>query len=215
MFPKARYPSLPKNEAHRTISPGEAARAIYIDFESTAADPPVLLGAACEDELVQWVLDPRLGDAAAASGLEQLSLADAVQRVLDRCVREERLLVGYSQHERQVIHGELGIDVSDLYRDARMIAVRWKNRTRLALQRDDHELKTFLEAIGYPRRAYLGAHHSAKWIREVTTMLDRKSTFAELTAVKKSFWTKLLEHNAVDCDGMRELTIRAAAGLEG
>jgi hypothetical protein len=94
-----------------------------------------------------------------------------------------------------------------------MIAVRWKKECEPKGTLEDRSLKSFLKLINYPRRRYLGELKAAKWIRVVKDALERHGDFDKLTAVQKSFWTKLLEHNAVDCDGMRELVLTAAQEL--
>ena len=202
---------LPRNEAHRSITTEEAERAIYIDFQKTVKGPPALLGVQVESNLQQIVLDPRLAGAARASGLEQGNVETILHRLIRWAEDQGRPLVAFSQFERDVIHQCIGRDVSDLYRDARMIAVRWKKACEPKAKLEDRGLKSFLKLIDYPRRRYLGELKAAKWIRVVQEALEKQQgDFEKLTAVQKSFWTKLLEHNQVDCDGMRELVVTAA-----
>src|SRR5215510_1782453 len=50
------------------ISPAEAHRAIYIDFEGRQKDPPSLLGVRWDaDQFEQWVIEPALYSAADGS----------------------------------------------------------------------------------------------------------------------------------------------------
>lgn len=210
--PRTREP-LPRNDAHSRITPEEAERAIYIDFEKTVKGPLALIGIQVDTNPAQVVLDPRLAAAAKASSLRLIEPRRALEDLIRWAESDGRRLVGYTQFERQEIHAALGEDMSRLYADARMIGLRWKRACRRGEKLEDRSLKSFLKLIGYPRRAYLGAYNSAKWIRVVTEALEKRERFEDLTAVQKSFWTKLLEHNKVDCDGMRELVCIAAADL--
>ena len=79
---------------------------------------------------------------------------------------------------------------------------------------DGWALKDFLGFIGYPRGGHLGHRQSTQRIKAVRNMLTRRGSFEALTAVTKAKWTKLLEHNAIDCRGMQALVLRAAKELE-
>jgi hypothetical protein len=46
-------------------------------------------------------------------------------------------------------------------------------------------------------------------------MLQKRGSYERLTPVKKAQWTKLLDHNSIDCRGMQALVIRAATELSG
>jgi len=106
-------------------------------------------------------------------------------------------------------------DITDCYRDARMIAKRWVNRLHATEPINGRGLKDFLAFIEFPRGAYLGERKATKRIKAVRDMLRKKGSFEALTPVVKAKWTKLLEHNAIDCRGMRSLVLRAATELAG
>ena len=202
---------LPSVKAHWSITTEEAERAVYIDVEMRVKEPPALIGVQIEDVLDQVVLDPRLAPAARRKGLSVFTFDEVIEGILKRCKREKRVLVAYSQHERELIFRFLGIDVGGLYRDAHKIVRRWKNKYHPDWDLEDNGLKAFLKAIGYERPAYLGESHAAQWLGEVTDMLARVQRYADLTDKKKAAWTKLLHHNQIDCDGMRELVLLAAS----
>jgi hypothetical protein len=127
---------------------------------------------------------------------------------------EERPIIAYSQHELNLFMTYAQVDISQFYRDARMIAKRWKNIVHPDAPLKGRGLKDFLEFIGFPRPTYLGYRKSTKRLNAVIEMLHRKGSFDALTPVVKAQWTKLLEHNAIDCRGMRALVLRAAHELQ-
>jgi hypothetical protein len=198
---------------HKVISPSEAERGIYIDCEGFEDQAPTLIGVLIGDDLDQIVLDPELQPAAIAKGLRVSVLSKEASRLQQLSVREERLIVAYSQHERNLLMTYAQIDITDCYRDALMIAKRWKSILYPEAWLNGRGLKDFLEFIGFPRGVHLGHQKSTKRIKAVRDMLRVKGSFEALTPVKKAQWTKLLEHNAIDCRGMRALVIRASAEL--
>ncbi len=202
-----------RNKPEAGISPAEAERAIYIDFEGFVGHPPSLLGVLIGDALEQIVLDPRLRGAAEAKNLRITTLQESITDLLATSRYEDRLIVAYTQHEKIVIQEHAGIDLTGPYRDARMIALYWKNVCYSKKAMKGRGLKDFLELIDYPRSAHLGKRESTNRIRAVADMLARKGKYQELSSGVKAKWTKLLHHNEIDCRGMRALVLRAAKEL--
>lgn len=199
---------------HSRISPFEAERAIYIDGEGFQDQSPALFGILVGQELEQVVLDPDLAPVAEARGHRLSTLRREAIAIVDRANAEDRRVVAYSQHEREVFADFAGIDISEIYRDARMIGKRWRNRMYPELRGSSNDLKSFLELIGYERGLYLGDRKTTKRIRDVREMVSRKGSYDALTPVKKAQWTKLLQHNEIDCRGMQALVLRASHELQ-
>jgi len=44
--------------------------------------------------------------------------------------------------------------------------------------------------------------------------VSKKGDYKKLTSGAKAKWTKLLQHNKIDCTGMCALTLRAAKEME-
>lgn len=152
----------------------------------------------------------------------RISTTLAVARELvDRCERENRLLVAWSA--REIIEFDEAVDealvrrLGDVYRDAKYTAAQWKRmhhprhvfrRTRWS-GRD--RLANYLRLIDYQVPSHLGDQKTGKRLRDVRDQLRRKqNVYAKLTPVAKAKWTNLLAHNWHDCNGMRELSVRAA-----
>ena len=195
---------------HALILPIEAERAIYIDFEGFKEKSPTLLGVLIEDNLEQVILDSALLPLANARGHRVSTLAGEAYRLVQRSADEKRLIVAYTQHERKVLSTFANTDIDEHYRDARMIAKRWTNALYPKASIKGRELKDFLKFIKFPRGAHLGYRKSTKRIRAARDMIVRKGSYEALTAVAKAKWTKLLQHNAIDCRGMQALVRRAA-----
>ena len=125
------------------LTPIEAERAIYIDFEGTETDPPSFLGAAWADDagglrFVQYVLEPALWPAAeATAGVCGGVLVTADWRDLAELRRiaeaEDRRIIAWSDRERDELAARL-LDEDDRrwfgdnVLDAKPQAKRWKRR---------------------------------------------------------------------------------------
>jgi len=94
-----------------TISPEEARRAIYFDFEGLKSEGeeesplPALLGHECEKTFRCQVLDERLmlmrrGVKRCREGAS--TIEDAMRELIERCEREGRKLMSFSDHERMI-----------------------------------------------------------------------------------------------------------------
>jgi hypothetical protein len=142
------------------------------------------------------------------------SLTEVATELARKSECEERPIIAYSQHELNLFMAYAQIDIAKLYRDARMIAKRWKNMVHPDARLKSRSLKDFLEFIGFARPTHLGYRKSTKRLNAVREMLRRKGSFDALTPVVKAQWTKLLEHNVIDCRGMRAVVLRAATELE-
>jgi len=202
---------IPKTEKYLSLAAAE--RAIYIDFEGFTDQTPALIGILIDDQFEQVVLDPRLQQAAEAKHLRVVSQVAIIKEVVNRANSEKRQIVAYTQHEKNVVHRFANIDVTGPYRDARMIAMRWRRRP-FETGNTDRTLKNYLKAIGFIRGAYLGERLSTTRLGEVIKMLDERTTYDNLTAVKKAKWTKLLSHNRIDCLGMKALVLHSLNAIE-
>ena len=163
----------------------------------------------------QIVLDPALESAADAKGLELSELRKEGERLLKLAVDEGRLIVAYAQYELEVFRDHADLDLSEYYRDAKKIAKDWKKQCHRDKPKptDGYGLKYFLKFISYPRPALLGNQKTAPRIRYVRKMLQDKGDYDSLTDRAKIKWQLVLTHNRIDCEGMQQLTLRAALEL--
>ena len=150
------------------ISPEEAGHALYIDFEGEKDKPPVLLGCAnrvgrgAEPWAWQAVTSPLFGPLAAADGIEVLPLPDAVERILQRAEKRDRLIVAWSEHELGVVKNYCPEHLDRfeaLYRNARTFAVHWRNSCHEGHRPATNTLCAYLALIGYevPKGGWAGS----------------------------------------------------------
>lgn len=200
-------------QREKQISPTEAVRAIYFDFEGFEDEAPVLLGTVCAYQSKLFVLDEELRPAAQEIEAEVASLNEAVETLFATARDEDRRLVAFTQHEKQQIERWTHLSVPSGYRDAHKVACRWRN----SLYREAstaNELHKFLDFIGFERPTYLGYRRATHQLQGVYNGLkSAPGTYEGMTRVQKQKWTKVTERNRIDCVGLRDLTIRAASEL--
>ncbi len=219
------------------LTPADAERAIYIDFEGTAVDPPSLLGAEWLDEdevyFIQYVMEQALWPAAEAKAgaqgrsCEPASWADLAE-VRRLAESEARHVVAWSIHERDELASRLPepgdrVWFAEHVINAIPLAKRWKRKYHADVlfevnpkprMRGRHQLHRYFELIGYSVPKAFGPGNSAQRIRHVREMVTKKGgDYSALTPTAKAKWTKALEHNWHDCNGLRELVIRCARDL--
>jgi hypothetical protein len=199
-------------KVHTTFSQEEASRAIYMDFEGFKDKTPSLVGILFDGVLTQVVLEPRLFPAAVVKGCKTGSIRDVACDLRERCHAEGRTLVAFSGHELRTFATYSGVDFSDVYRNALLIAKKWWNVFHHG-KPTDRKLKTFLAAIGAPMPASLGVGNATLRLRTVIDMLERRHTYRSLTPVVRKKWRDLLAYNAHDCRGTQRLVAHALREL--
>ena len=185
----------------------QAERAIYIDFEGFEKKAPHLIGVLIDDTYQSIVLNPELALAAEAKQLTAKSLKDVVESLLRQSLQEDRYIVGFSYHEKNVVQEYAGINISDRYRDAHKVAKTWANRLR-GDKPENWELVTFLKFIGFEYTNY-GQSLVTKWLRAVIGKSNKEGSLGACTPTVKSHWTKLLLYNEQDCRGTKALMLHA------
>ena len=223
----------------RPLTLSEAQRAIYIDFEGTAVDPPSLLGVVSYDgnqpKFVQYVIEEELWPAAEAKSPDhggcclQATWAD-LAKVRRQAETEDRRVFAWSTHEATALEGHVpDEDDRDWFaanvENARLNAKAWKkaNHPDVVFKKDPknpyvgkNRLNRYFRLIDYPVPQAFGPGNTAQRIRKVREMLNnRGGDYSALTGTKKGQWTKVLKHNWYDCDGLRALMLVCAADLEG
>jgi hypothetical protein len=204
------------------LAPEDARRALYIDFEGRKDRPPILLGCTrrsrVRGDLSVWqaITDPRFESLAQADGLESLTLADAVARILIRAEAKDRLIVAWSQHELDVV-GEYAPEHLDRfaakYVNARTFAVRWRNKCHAGARPASNTLADYLALTGYRVPEGAGPGRAGETIGIVERAFDGGRTASDLTDNQRRRWRDLREHNRHDCTGMRSVCTIAADAI--
>lgn len=196
----------------RTLTPEQAAKAIYIDFEGRIDEPPALLGVlyaegrkASPDRLVMRheILDP---------GLREL---------VGRAVKQDRVIVSWSQHELGEL-SEAGLHderLTNRFVDGKVTAKRWRRAIHPGVEfpfdtsGGANKLVRYLDLIDYELPATYGLGKVGTWLAQTREALSKRQSWADLTETQQARWSRLLEHNANDLVGLREVVTRAAGEL--
>ena len=193
------------------MQPAQAETAVYVAFEGFRDQEPSLAGVLIEDEFLQYVCDRIFKPAAAAKMMPFAEFPDLVAELESRCRSEDRLIIGWSTDELAALSQVSGAGITDLYHEARTTAVRWVTECHPDEDPRDWQLIELMSLVDYERPPHLGFGKSARRLRAVRKMIERKGDFEDLTGTVKGQWTKLLQNNEADCRGLQAV-ITAASG---
>ena len=201
------------------ISPGDASRALYIDFEGEKDRAPVLLGCAnrlgrgTKPWVWQGITNPLFEPLARADEIELFSLPDAVERILQRAERKDRLIVAWSEHELDVVKDycpEKLDRFQSRYVNARTLAVQWRNKCHAGQKPPTNTLPDYLVLIAYEVSQGARPGRAGETIRIVRKALQTGHGIQGLTENQLRRWRDLREHNLHDCAGLRAVCLEAA-----
>jgi hypothetical protein len=194
-------------QSEKKISKVEVERAIYIDFEGFMKHPPSLIGIMCENDFWQVVLTEDLILAAQAKNIKFDDGKNVISNLILRAINEDRKIVAYSSFEKEQCYRWYDLDISSVYVNANLVARSWK---KIAFPQEKVSgLKDYLKLINYPRGDHLGIKQSTQRIQTVAEAIIKKGSYESLTKIQKGKWTKLLDHNKIDVEGMKALMLRA------
>ena len=222
----------------KPLTVSEAQRAIYIDFEGTAVDPPSLLGIVWHDgdeaNFVQYVVEEGLWPAAEAKSPDyggdcrKATWADLAE-IRYRAETDHRRVFAWSTHEATALEKYVPDEDDRKWFSANVenaipYAKAWKkaNHPDVVFKKDPknpilgkNRLNRYFKLIDYLVPQAFGPGNTAQRVRKVREMLKKNGgDYSALTGTKKGQWTKVLKHNWYDCDGLRKLVQRCAADLE-
>lgn len=231
-----------KNPYKAILTPTEAERAIYIDFEGRKGEPPVLLGSlyfegrkvSDPDRLVfrHDVLDPALHAVIDGDKIEGLhhyqclarTLPQAVHDLIRRAKNQRRPIVAWSEHEITTIEASgvssyLQKQMRRWFRNGLATARRWRRECHAdwTLERDAagraNRLAAYMDRVGYDVPAEFRGGRVGETIKATRAALTVGTTWEDLTELRRQRWTELLMHNMHDCNGMRIVVQQAAEDL--
>ena len=212
-----------------TLTRPEVEQAIYIDFEGTQKDPPVMLGVFWvtrdnEEHFEQLVFDSTLESAAVAKSLESrrgyavkvASLEVALTRVLALSEGLGVPIIEWSSREEQVLHatglpGDVKQRMQDRIKNGLPVARRWakKNHNPKEWKADRRgtrfTLGNFADVTGYEIPALYGSGNSASRVREVLRQIEKRGDYGSITGVAKRKWNSFLKHNEHDLRATRHI----------
>jgi len=217
------------------LTPNEAQRAIYIDFEGNTDIKPTLLGilyAPDPDEhtpfpadvLEQWILEPAFHGSVegSKSPTGAVDLLPFALKLIDRAKREKRRIVSWSHHDLDLIMDALGPrkkakrTLEVLYRDAKRAGEAWSHSWPLAERPAVHALTHYLQRVGYEVPAPFGTGRTGDSLRDIRKSLETHlHNWQRLTTRKRERFYAFLMHNRHDLLGMRAVAKQATAYLHG
>ncbi len=202
------------------LTPQEARKALYIDFEGRKDAAPVLLGCAhragrgAKPWIWQAVTDPLFEPLTRIDGdIELLLLPDAVERILQRAEANDRLIVAWSEHELDVVMEYCPQHLARFearFVNARTFAVYWRNAVHGGNRPDTRDLPTYLALLKYPLPEGAGPGRAGETIRLVRAALEKGQGIDGLTDNQRNRWQQLRDHNLHDCHGMKRICVLAA-----
>ena len=205
---------------HKNLSPDEARRALYIDFEGSKDRPPILLGRtrwSKPSRVWQVITDPAFAPLADAEELPLLSLSDGIDQLLRMAEKKERLIVAWSIHELDVVREycpEHYERFEDRFVNAKLLASRWRTNCYGGDKPPTKDLATYSSSVGYQVPPEAGTGEVGTTIKVLSKALESGRNYDKLTANQKRRWTNLRDHNRHDCAGMRTICLKAARELE-
>jgi hypothetical protein len=188
------------------LSKEQAERAVYIDFEGFKDKSPSFVGVLDETGLKQIVLDPDLQPADRAKGCSAQSMNYWSTRLVNKCLREDRLIVGFSLHDLNCLksYTSVGEKAEPLYVNARQAANRWHWRT--FDEKGPGTLTAFcFTAKVPPRPDDCTDIPVTRHLKSIVSGLNARGSFRKLTRLQKQKWSLLLEYNRWDCQDLQAL----------
>jgi hypothetical protein len=214
--------------AKNLLTPDEARRAIYVDFEGRKAEPEMLLGVSWQRTksgppwLRHYIVDKRLASVAdqiemvgeGVAGHEWLvtTTRQAITELLQLAKKQDRLIVAWSQHDFKVVAAGRGLSsyqrkhLVPRYRDAKETARKWVNRgiagTSLPPGKG-HTLDRYQRMIGYEVPEEYGTGRTGENLGKLIEALEKRGTWHDLTDRQQQRAIEVIGHNYHDLDGMR------------
>ena len=220
------------------ITPYEAQRAFYIDFEGFQNKPPSFIGwvwaigrrasddnLACIHDIHEVTLRPLVGEAIpdfpSIHDYKQrnYSLRQSINDLARRAVKQDRRIVSWSTHElTKIAESELPDELlrgfQHNYRDGKITAKAWFRQLGLDTSNQTNRLTRYLKQADYVIPNTYGLGHTTKRLRSVIKGLNTRGSWSELIPSQQNSWDHLLLHNLIDCHGLRHITKMAAAAID-
>ncbi len=216
------------------LTPNEAQRAIYIDFEGNTDTKPTLLGILYKPEadkhaefpvdvVEQWVLEPAFYGSVDGSGAPTGSV-ELLRRALELIAfakKQKRRIVSWSQHDFTLIMDALVTrpraqrTFKALYRDAKRTGEAWSKSWPSDERPEVQALTHYLKRVGYEVPAQFGPGLTGESLRVIRKSLEtHQHNWQRLTRLQRERFHAVLMHNRHDLLGMRAVVEHATTDLQ-
>lgn len=204
------------------ITPLEATRAIYLDYECSKDRPPTLLGYRVEGELRAGIVERSFDTCAERRGARHATTADhtpLVAELVKRAVEEDRVIISWSEHDFRQMIAALENDpgaprgLKEQYRNAIHTAKKWRRRFRKRARVESNDLDTYRRLVRIHVPTRFGQDIAGKALRLLRHQLHQGRVWSDLTPGARQAWRNLVRHNAFDLDAMAGIITFAAERL--
>jgi hypothetical protein len=197
----------PRRPSHRSASltPSEADRAIYIDFEGFTDRSPDLVGILCEENFKQVVLKRLLVSTSSSGSTSFQPIQSILRELKSRAESENRKIIAFSEHEADVARRFANVDLLPMYKNARIIARRLSSVLSEHRYTNCRTLTDFLDLVNFQYPQHIGQGLATTRLRIVQESIRHYGAYERWPEAVKREWRYLLEYNRLDCEGLKYL----------
>jgi hypothetical protein len=219
----------------RLLTPEQAARAIYFDFEGCVKEAPSLLGWSFvqddgAEQFCQQIVEGALSSAArtvphtaGAVRCGRSTFHEAVTSLVATAEGQDRLIVSWAHHDLDMI--EQHVADHELFERARLrfknalpTAKRWRKSVHpdLELKRTwggKNKLAVYCDLMDIRVPEKYGKNVAAKGIKAMRAAIGTYGSYSQITPegkAAKDAWKAVLGHNRLDCRNACDVVTRAA-----
>lgn len=200
------------------ITPAEAKRAIFVDYESSQDQPPTLLGTLVESDLRQYIVHPSFDTCAERWGARQVRTNDhatLVQALVRRSLEEDRVIVSWSEFDCNHLRRAAPTvrrDLEQRFRNAIYTARRWRRRLHPKIE-GDNSLVSYLALNRFPVPERFIGEVVGDALRLIRAQLLEERNYETLSPAARRGWKTVVRHNQYDLKGMEHVILVASAEL--
>jgi hypothetical protein len=205
----------------RSLSREESESAIWLDFEGLHYRPPTFAGYLIGDTYQIDILNSEIFTLSESPhGLGCHELNECCAWLVEKALREERVIIGYSEHELKCINAvddNFKENMGELYRNANGFVGKYfrKNRNRTFKQLTEIakeegrrvSLKDYLKLdyVGYDYPDDLDDFRPGSAIANIVSQCRKKGTYSMISKQSKERLNRLVTYNEHDCRGMKHM----------
>ncbi|MBM3419052.1 MAG: hypothetical protein FJY17_09070 [Bacteroidetes bacterium] len=176
---------------------------IFIDFEGKMNSLPSFVGILFAGEFRQIVLTDTLLGCVGPTKVTYQPLKEFLQETLDLAEKHQTKICAFSTLERDVFVEQGYQEIENYYCNAHKVLKKWFNVNQHNNRPRPFSLSNVLLFFQYPLVSY-GYQKASKRIKDMEDALRiHKQNYANVTHVVKAKWTKVLNYNKQDVEGMK------------
>lgn len=205
-----------KQPSKKLISPDEAERAIYLDYEGNINAAPALLGWMDGESLYGAIVDPAFATCTGRWRVGHVEVhihEEILSDIVGKAVQESRVIVTWSEHDYRIMHNALKPSLQRqllaVYRNAIPTAKQWHRQVK-GVPAPDRSLGFFMEVLGYQVPEKYGQGVVGNALRLIRSQLDGGRVYSEMTSKARESWRQVVKHNMHDLQAMKLLVLEAA-----